>query len=153
MTKMPTNRRKIERSKGGTITPEVIASWHAADYSALHSALDLKPWQKSPLPPELHGIDERKAPNNKWGRQSLRLQKKLLKLCGWPNDRRHVYEQDLKDAERYRDYRLELVRHPDRGAKGTNCDPAGRRRELEKAQAQVDYQRQLLAELEAETTA
>jgi hypothetical protein len=146
---MPTNRRKIDRNKGGAITPEVVASWHAADYSALHTALGLKPWQESPLPPELHGIDEATADlTNKWGRQSLRLQRKLMKLCGWPNDCRHVYEEDLKEAISWRDYCLELIRHPEYGGQGTGCDPISRRRKLEKAEEKVAYYKHLLDALD-----
>jgi hypothetical protein len=143
---MPTNRRRIDRGKGGAITPEVIASWPAADHHALHSALGLKVWQDSPLPPELHGVDEDSPADNEWYRQSLRLQRKLMKLCGFPSDCRHVYEKDLKDAESWRDYCIELIRNPEYGGIGTGCDPISRRHKLEEAEEKVAYYKQLLAE-------
>jgi hypothetical protein len=136
---MPTNRKKLNRSKDGAITPEVIASWHAADYTALHSALGLKVFQESPLPPELHGIHPDKVPQHKWDKQSLRLQRQLMRLCGWPNDCRHVFEEDPADAISWREYCLKLVRHPEYGGQGTGCDPASRRRSLDEAEEKVAY--------------
>jgi hypothetical protein len=149
---MPTNRRKIDRNKDGTVTPEVVASWHAADYTALHRALALKPWQESPLPPELHGIDPDKVPQHKWDRQSLRLQRKLMKLCGWPNDCRHVYEEDLQRAREWEVYCRDLVEHPHRAGYGTGTDPQSLRQKLEDAQEKVQYREELLASLDTAGT-
>ena len=42
-------RRRIPKAKRHTITPEAVAAFAARDWGALHRALDLKPWEASPL--------------------------------------------------------------------------------------------------------
>lgn len=45
---MPTRRRRRKRQEHA-ITPAAIAAFRAGDWMALHAALNLKPWQYSPL--------------------------------------------------------------------------------------------------------
>jgi hypothetical protein len=46
---MPTKRAPLKREQRQRVTPEAIAAFAAGDWSALHDALALKPWQQSPL--------------------------------------------------------------------------------------------------------
>ena len=45
---MPTKRR-ITKGRKHRITPEAMAAFRAGDWMGLHRALDLRPWQPSPL--------------------------------------------------------------------------------------------------------
>jgi hypothetical protein len=90
---MPTNRRKIDRSKRPgrslIVTREIIEAWYARDFDALHHACGLAVWQPSPLPIEIcpSGISEDSAdPDNQWDRESLRWQRELLEVAGWPGE-------------------------------------------------------------------
>jgi hypothetical protein len=150
---MTTNRRRPDRNKRH-ISPQAIEAWKRADYSALHMALDLHPWQSSPLPIEVSvlGVSEDYLDEDDEHYQddlkSLALQREFLALCGWP-DCREVYEKELREAERSVAYYRDLVEHPEHGGIGTGCDPISRRRSLEEAEARVEYRRELLAELAA----
>jgi hypothetical protein len=151
---MPTTRHPIHRKATRRINDDAIRAWKNADYMPLHIALDLAPWQSSPLPTEVTvlGIDEddidpADRENYKSNLKILQLQKELLALCGWP-DCRHIYEQELADAESYVTHCQDLVDHPGRGGQGTGCDPEIRRQALEQAQAKVEYRRRLLDELD-----
>jgi hypothetical protein len=152
---MTTKRRTIRRGGRGRITPEVIAAWGAGDYGALHLALHLHPWCHSPLPKEIIclGVDQNSPPHfldvqqrEDW-RQAAALQAELLKIAGWP-DCRQAYRKNLADALKWQRYCKELVQFPERGGQGTGCDPASRRRDLEKAETEVAYRRRLLEELD-----
>src|SRR5689334_2775915 len=104
---MPIKRRRA-KEREHRITPEVIAAWEAADFSALHAALDLKPWEASPLPREITALGVSQsdvADPTRWAdlwnesiTQAVELQRQLLKLAGWP-DCREEYEKNLRDAE------------------------------------------------------
>jgi len=122
---------------------------------ALHHALGLMPWEPSPLPREitalginendLSAVDANEARDR--GRQkALRLQKQLLELAGWPNCRQQ-YEENLRKAEEDAAYCRERVEHPPSGEYGTGCDPESRQERLEDAENEVEYRKQLLAEL------
>jgi hypothetical protein len=45
---MPVKRR-IAKVRNNRITPEAMEAFHAGDALALHRALQLRPWQPSPL--------------------------------------------------------------------------------------------------------
>ena len=45
---MPIKRRS-KKVREHRVTPEAIEAFHAGDRKALHRALDLKPWQSSPI--------------------------------------------------------------------------------------------------------
>ena len=143
---MPTARRPRRRTPRRRISPEAIAAFQAADYSALHLALSLPPWARSPLPREItsFGVSD---DDDLRDDQAIKLQRELLAAVGWP-DCRDAYQQRLADAEKTVAYYTELVRHPDRGGIGTNSDPASRRRALQEAEADVAYRRQLLEDLD-----
>jgi hypothetical protein len=153
---MPTNRTPIHRRAVRQITPEAIAAWKRADYMALHIALDLRPWQASPLPYEITalGVDQDDTPENcgsAWDPsmpKAIALQKQLLELAGWP-DCRAEYEKLLHQAEEYAAYCRELVEHPDRGGQGTGSDPKSRRQALANALERVENRKELLEGLEA----
>jgi hypothetical protein len=64
---MPTNRTPLQRARSRhRISPEVLASYEAGDYRALHKALSLRPWMASPLPLEVTplGVDQGAPPDN-----------------------------------------------------------------------------------------
>jgi hypothetical protein len=142
---MSTKRRTLRRGgRKGRLTPEVIAAWLAADFHALHCALGLRVWEASPLPREITplGCDDDGA-----DRQAVELQRRLLAAAGWP-DCRHVYEANLREAQGWASSCRELVKYPDRGGQGTNCDPASRREALRRAEAEVRYRKELLTGLD-----
>jgi hypothetical protein len=150
---MPTNRRRFDRTRRH-ITPEAVDAWMRTDYMALHIALGLHPWETSPLPIEITplGVDEKQIdPDDsryQEGLKALKLQREFLTIAGWP-DCRHVYEEKLRDAEKFAAYCADLVEHPDHGGQGTGSDPKSRREALAEALAKVEYRRQLLEGLEA----
>jgi hypothetical protein len=138
------------------ITPEVIEAWRNADYMALHIALNLDPWERSPLPIEVTalGIDEdyldpEDRENYKSDLKALKLQKELLAIAGWPEGARREYENNLREAEEWETYCRELVARPGKGGQGTGSDPESRRKALEEAEARVEYRKRLLTGLEA----
>ena len=150
---MPTNRRPLRRARKPRLSPEVIAAWQACDRRALHCALQLDPWEPSPLPSEItaRGVSEDLPPNPNSGRcwdkaypKVLALQRELLAVAGWP-DCRAAYEHNLAEAVEWREYCAELVRDPDAGPRGS--DPAERRQRLKEAREEVAYRKRLLAEL------
>jgi hypothetical protein len=55
-TDMSTKRRIIDRERKQGITPEAVAAWMACDWDALHCALGLNIWERSPLPREISGM-------------------------------------------------------------------------------------------------
>jgi hypothetical protein len=81
---MPVKRRKA-KAKAYAITPEVIAAFEAGDYSALHCALHLRPWEASPLPLSVTalGVDQGPAPDwanaetTSWAK-AQKLQREIL---------------------------------------------------------------------------
>jgi hypothetical protein len=112
----------------------------------------------SPLPDTITalGVSEQNAAlvqsgashldNNSYA-QALELQRELLSIAGWP-DCRAAYEENLRDAESWAAYCLELVEHPERGSQGgTGCDPASRAIKLKEARSDVAYRKRLLLEL------
>jgi hypothetical protein len=153
---MTTKRRTLYRGGRSRISPEVIASWQAADYSALHAALDLTPWNFSPLPTEVIslGVHQGDPPDyldahqrQDW-RKAQAMQRQLLKVAGWP-DCRQTYRDNLAEALQWQRYCKLLIDHPERGpAPGsTGADPVSRRQAVEEAEADVAYRRGLLADL------
>jgi hypothetical protein len=139
---MPTIRHPINRPPKVKITPEVIAAWKACDGDALHDLLRLQTFDSSPLPKEITalGVSEDDP-------RIFELQRKLLEVAGWPDCRR-AYEENLRDAEEWRDYCAKVIVHPLMGGQGTGCDPASRRRSLEEAETEVTYRRALLEGLD-----
>jgi len=87
---MPTRRTPLRRNLRRRITPVAIAAWKAADYIGLHRALNLAPWEASPLPRRVTGlgVDAGMAvdPNSNWRGvgQALELQRELLAVAGPP---------------------------------------------------------------------
>jgi len=82
---MPVKRRQ---SKGARhrITPEAVEAFRAGDYSGLHRALGLRPWETSPLPVSVTalGVDQGDPPawmttehHTDW-QQAQALQRRLL---------------------------------------------------------------------------
>jgi hypothetical protein len=112
------------------LTAEVIVAWHACDFGELHMALNLAPWNYSPLPVEVTalGVTQGLPPDHllahqvaDW-RDAQALQRELLEVAGWP-DCRGVYEENLRKAEAWAGYCKLLVDHPERGGTGTGSDP------------------------------
>ncbi len=89
---MPTRRTPIARTSRPHITPAAIAAWQAADFHALHAALGLKPWERSPLPQSVSGlgVEEGCAPvepstaSELSYPKALALQRALVAVAGWP---------------------------------------------------------------------
>jgi hypothetical protein len=154
---MPTNRTPKRRGgRRGRITPEAIAAWQACDYMALHCALGLRPWEASPLSSEVDalGVSETNPPDPNSTRcydqtysKAIKLQRALVAAAGWP-DCKTAYEKNLAEAVDWLSYCTEMVRHPERGHKGTGSDPASRRRALAEAEAEVSYRKELLDDLD-----
>jgi hypothetical protein len=153
---MTTKRRTIRRGGTRRITPEVVAAWQAADYSALHCALGLGPWEPSPLPVEITALgcsldDIPEQDSSSCWDDSLpkaqALQRQLLALAGWP-DCRAAYEENLAEARSMAKYCAMLVKHPERRHQGTGSDDASCLHSLREARAEVRYRKRLLDELE-----
>jgi|SRR6516225_9155469 len=148
---MPTNRRRFDRTRRH-ITPEAIDAWMRADYMALHIALDLHPWETSPLPIEITplGVSEDLIDSDDSRYQedmkALKLQREFLTIAGWP-DCRSVYEENLRKAEEWMEYCHERVEHTPVGQFGSRCSPESPQEKLEDAEAEVAYRDQLLDEL------
>ena len=95
--------------------------------------LDLHPWETSPLPIEITplGVDQDDTPDNRgptWEpsmQKAIALQKQLLAIAGWP-DCRHVYEEELRDAEQHVGYCRKRVENFPGGEFGTGTGPAER---------------------------
>jgi hypothetical protein len=155
---MGTKRRPLRRERKTRLTPEAIAAWQSCDARALACALGLDFWgEPSPLPAEIisSGVSPnlRPYPNSVrcWDKaydKVLALQRELLQVAGWPGCRA-AYEENLHEAEEWRDYRASLVRDLDAGPRGTGDDLASRRQRLKEAEAEVRYRKKLLAGLGA----
>jgi hypothetical protein len=81
---VPVKRRKA-KAKAYAITPEVIAAFEAGDYSALHCALHLKPWEASPLPLSVTALGVNQGPPPPWANlhthswlKAQKLQREIL---------------------------------------------------------------------------
>ncbi len=153
---MPVKQRKA-KGRAHKITAEAVAAWKAADYSGLHRALGLHPWEASPLPEEITslGVSEETAasvdPDSTYGFEdsyavAVALQRELIAAAGWPNCRA-AYADNLREAQGRARYCVEQVAHPDRGGGGTGCDLADRQAALESALDEVAYRQDLLDEL------
>ena len=152
---MPTVRRPLRRNLRRRISPAAIASWQAADFKALHSALGLGPHEASPLPETIIslGVSEesaalvrRKGSSRCFEQtyaQAIELQRELMSVAGWP-DCKNAYEENLREAEDWAAYCAELIEHPERGHKGTGSDPKSRRAALKEALAEVEFRKRLL---------
>jgi hypothetical protein len=153
---MSTNRRTIRRGgKQGRITPEAIAAWQAADFTALHRALGLKPWEPSPLPAEITalGCSQDEGPIGDSTRfwngalpKAQALQRQLLEVAGWP-DCREAYKENLRRAREMASYYRAMVKHPERRHQGTGSDELSLRRKLKEEEREVRYRQRLLREL------
>ena len=150
---MATNRTRIRRpGKKARITDEVIRAWKACDEDALRVALNLTPWNHSPLPEEITslGVSQGEPPDwlvdvhhrADWFK-AQKLQRELLNVAGWPNCRQ-VYRDNLAEASRWQRDCKSLVDNPEYGGQGTRCDPISRQEDLEEAKARVAYRRALL---------
>jgi hypothetical protein len=153
---MSTNRtRKRRPPRGLRLSPEATAAWEACDESALRCALRLPPWEASPLPLEVTsaGVSEADPPratntlHDKSYDRALKLQQLLLAAAGWP-DCKTAYQENLREAESWRDYCKELIAHPEYGGRGTGCDPASRAEQLQDAEDRVAYRQELLDTLD-----
>ena len=63
---MATKRTRVTRSLSHRINAAAVEAYHAGDFIALHCALNLKPWERSPLPIaecEL-GVDQGEPPEH-----------------------------------------------------------------------------------------
>lgn len=89
---MPTKRTRAPRRRQ-RIMPDAVAAWRVADYMALHKALNLRPWEPSPLPRRIDalGVDPRHPPEDEhrrdaW-RKAVELQGELMAVAGSPKRR------------------------------------------------------------------
>ena len=85
---MPVKRR-IQKNRPHRITPEAIAAWEAGDFDALHCALGLRPWERSPLPRTLTALGVDQGPPPEWENpqtstwaMAQNLQRELLEAAG-----------------------------------------------------------------------
>jgi hypothetical protein len=156
---MSTKRRVIDRGKGGRLTPDIIAAWHACDFSALHHLLRLHPWDSSPLPKEIAGgigVDQddlldfdpdTASPADQALPKVVAIQAELLAVAGWPTGARAAYEENLVEAVELANWCRQQVEHPNPGEIGTGCDPESRHEKMLQAEAEVEYRKELIAEL------
>ena len=80
---MPVKRR-VQKSRAHRITPEAVAAFTAGDHCALHRALGLKPWEASPVDPNIEHLEAPmggQAWRESWPRAQA-LRKELEKACG-----------------------------------------------------------------------
>ena len=140
-------------ARGTRITTEVIEAWRSCNFDTLHKALDLRPWERSPLPREVsslgcsEGEESDSGPSHESWHQAIELQRELIKIAGWP-DCRAAFEENLRDAQSRVAYAQELVDHPERGGLGAD-DEKGRRKEgLAQAKANLQWREDLLAGLD-----
>ena len=109
-------------ARGTRITTEVIEAWRSCNFDTLHKALDLRPWERSPLPREVsslgcsEGEESDSGPSHESWHQAIELQRELIKIAGWP-DCRAAFEENLRDAQSRVAYAQELVDHPERGVR------------------------------------
>ena len=61
---MPTKRKRLSRQAQQWISPEAVEAYRAGDFMALHIALNLAPYEPSPLPQSIEplGIDPDQRP-------------------------------------------------------------------------------------------
>jgi hypothetical protein len=144
-------RKPLKRRGQRHITETALDAWRRCDYHALHKALGLRPWQRSPLPYEATclGVSElvthdQETPWNESWEPAMELQRDLVKLAGWP-DVRAAYERKLREAQERVAHAQDLIDHPERGGHGTGDDKASRQLALEKAQANLQWRHELLA--------
>jgi len=85
---MPVKRR-LGKAREHRITPEAVAAFMAGDFTRLHRALGLKPWEPSPLPRDIEplGVDEGPGPQNRtsWAEawpKVQELQRVLIEAAG-----------------------------------------------------------------------
>ena len=77
-------------ARGTRITTEVIEAWRSCNFDTLHKALDLRPWERSPLPREVsslgcsEGEESDSGPSHESWHQAIELQRELIKIAGWP---------------------------------------------------------------------
>jgi len=119
---MATNRKPRVRQHRKQLNQAAIAAWKACDYSALHRALNLAPWERSPLP--LHicglGVDERERPDledtpfDKSFDKALNLQRELIAAVGMPDRTamRRELEKDLAKEVEYVRYLKDEIANP-----------------------------------------
>ena len=156
-------------ARGTRITTEVIEAWRSCNFDTLHKALDLRPWERSPLPREVsslgcsEGEESDSGPSHESWHQAIELQRELIKLSCFPvwpstgllslellqwNNDRAAFEENLRDAQSRVAYAQELVDHPERGGLGAD-DEKGRRKEgLAQAKANLQWREDLLAGLD-----
>ena len=85
-----------KRGEKHRVTLAAIAAWKAGDYLALHDALNLAPWEASPLPTSTtalgvaEGMRDRPRHNGAGTLMeqsvplALELQRELVEAAGWP---------------------------------------------------------------------
>ena len=59
---MATKRTRITRSNSGRVTATAVEAYCAGDFQALHLALNLRPFQRSPLPIDVCGLGVGEGP-------------------------------------------------------------------------------------------
>jgi len=61
---MPTKRKRTVRTMQSRISPAAVEAYRAGDFHSLHRALDLAPYEPSPLPQSVEplGIDPDQPP-------------------------------------------------------------------------------------------
>lgn len=83
-------KRRAGKSRVHKVTAEAIEAWRAGDYSRLHMALGLRPWEMSPLPEDLTALGvgpEKPGYDDGWSAswaQARELQLLLLKEAPAP---------------------------------------------------------------------
>ena len=129
----------------GQITAEAIRAWNGCDHAALHRAFGLRPWHRSVLPREIaaYGVNAADQFANPETQRIVELHRALLAVAGWPSGCRAVYQELLDTALKELAYHDEMLRHPERGGRGSGCDPASCRRAVEQAHERVAYRRKL----------
>jgi hypothetical protein len=91
---MPTKRTPRGHRSKLRITDKVANAWHDCNFLALHTALNLTPWNHSPLPSKIDGLGVNPGPapaymdefqRADW-RNAQEMQRRLLAACGWPKN-------------------------------------------------------------------
>jgi hypothetical protein len=100
---MASKRTPIGRGARAHISQEATAAWLAGDVQALKAALNLGPWEHSPLPYDYtfgFGLPDEPTEGRGWAK-CKRFQEELVSLVGWPpaEVKRAAHERRLQEEE------------------------------------------------------
>jgi hypothetical protein len=87
---MPTKRARLTRGLSHRITAAAVEAYRYRDFIELHAALNLQPWQRSPLPVDVCGlgVDQGEPPEHEkpgpWRDSWYTARELQAELEAWP---------------------------------------------------------------------